>query len=297
MTVAGLPALRGCLDSIGTQGLENADAVMLLVSGQLSEKELHALDQQYSWLTLKIMPEGTSYALLKADSADLVESQILVMCDCDCQFQENWLYELLGPFRRGFEADLAAGETTTLITGPYSLAIALTYIFPRFSGENACKPSQVYWANNFAVRRELFIKLPVPDFTGLFRGQNIIHSQSVTKIGGHIWRTPRARAVHVLPSPGYLTRRYYWLGRDCVNIARLSQDGSGGQYSGAFPPDVPGDGRLMKLFRRTRLIARQQPAMLLWLPLAAPVVFGVMCAYLAGLIAARAGKTPTPAVE
>src|SRR5262249_7502802 len=155
---------------------------------------------------------------------------------------------------------------------PYSLAIALTFVFPRFSCGQSVAPSRTYWANNVAVRRALLEVMPVPDSQFLYRGQNIVHSQAASAAGYAIWRQPQARALHALPLASEFPRRYFRMGRDSVNIARLALDESGQRYRGDMEPDCQTGGRLRKLAGRLRCICSENPWHLLYLPFALPVL-------------------------
>lgn len=69
---------------------------------------------------------------MKGHSAQLVTSDVLVLCDSDCRYQQGWLENILAPFQDGPDVHSVAGGTTTRflhhISAPYSLAVALTFI-------------------------------------------------------------------------------------------------------------------------------------------------------------------------
>jgi hypothetical protein len=157
---------------------------------------------------------------------------------------------MLAPFRERDDVHIVAGETTTPIRGPYGLAMALTFVFPRFSRDRALVPSRTYWANNVAVRRRLLEQVPIPDQFPVFRGQNIIHSARLAELGHIIWRNPGARVLHVLPTRRELPRRFFQLGQDNVNIPRFARSASGHSYRGDMAPDRIEGGRVKKLLAR-----------------------------------------------
>lgn len=289
--------LHDCLDTLAAQGdsLKATDAVLLIDSGQLTAATREELSRRYPWLTIRRVDSAVSYGGMKGRSSGLVKSDIVVLSDSDCRYQPDWLRQILAPFQGHPDVHIVGGETTTPIHGPYSLAIALTFVFPRFSGGQEIAPSRTYWANNVAVRRVLLENMPVPDPKQLYRGQNIVHSQAAAAAGYTIWRQPRARALHALPLPAEYSRRYFRMGRDSVNIARLARDKSGQSYRGDMEPDCQTGGRFHKLAGRLRLIRTQDPHSLWYLPLALPVLLlGAVC-YYAGRLSAS--LSPAPATQ
>jgi GT2 family glycosyltransferase len=293
--------LHACLDSLAAQGdsLKAADAVLLIDSGQLTADTRTQLRNRYPWLTIRPLQSSASYGGMKNRSAQLVTSEVVLLCDSDCRYEPGWLQQILAPFREQSDVEIVSGETTTPIDGPYSLAIALTFVFPRFSGDQAIAPSRTYWANNVAVRRVLLERMPVPDPPQLYRGQNIVHSQGASAAGFTIWRQPRARALHALPMRSEFPRRYYRMGRDSVNIARLARGASGEPYRGDMEPDCQTGGRFEKLAARFRLIRAENPRWLPYLSLALPVMLAGAACYHAGRLTASfsaASAVPNPAV-
>ena len=89
--------------------------------------------------------------MVKARGAALAEAEVVVLCDSDCRYERTWLRHLLTPFAERPELQVVAGETTMAAKGPYGLAMALTHVFPRYSGETALQPALFYFANNVRV--------------------------------------------------------------------------------------------------------------------------------------------------
>lgn len=275
---SGPANLHACLESLVRQTvpLSRAERVVLIDRGDLGHDLRAELKRRYDWLTVTQVDPGTRYGGMKNRSSALAESEILLLADCDCRYPPDWLERILEPFADP-DVQIVGGETTTPIRGPYSLAIALTFVFPRFSRDQALTPSATYWANNVAVRRTLLEILPVPDPACLYRGQNIVHSKGAVDLGVTIWRQPQARVQHALPTLSELPARYLRLGRDSVNIRRLSRWSGGGVYRGDMAPDMQTGGRLVKLLGRVRAVRSDDGARcLLYLPLAAPVL--LLCA-------------------
>jgi len=281
---ADLGALRACLESLGDQpaALQSAAGVFLVDGGELPDEAFAAFRRDYPWLTIVRADPGTDYIALKARGASLSTSDVVVFCDSDVRYEPGWLDALLSGFRQQPEAQIVGGETTTPIRGPYSLAVALTFNFPRFSGERALVPCPMYWANNVAIRRSLIEQAPIPDPPALYRGQNLVHGAELVRRGLTIWRQPTARAVHIVVPPAEIARRYLILGRDAATLARLKRNRSGGSPLAAMPPDRSAHGQFAKLVARARQVIRANPRHGALLPLAAPIVAFLVACYFAG---------------
>lgn len=289
-----LDSLRECLDSLGRQGpaLERAKGVFLVDSGKLPGELIARLRGSYPWLTIARAEREMLYIGQKATGAGLSDSEVVVFCDADMRYEPGWLEALLSPFSERPDVDIVAGETTTPIRGPYSLAIALTFVFPRFSGESELAPSPTYWANNVAIRRGILESSPIPDPAVLYRGQNLLHSLALGRSGKTIWRQPRARAQHIVLAPKAIARRYLTLGRDSLSVARLTREVAGASYLAAMAPDESGGNRLRKLTGRAVQVTRSAPHDMAWLPLAAPLVGLLALCYLWGRLSG--GSRPRP---
>jgi glycosyltransferase involved in cell wall biosynthesis len=284
LEIADLDALRDCLRSLGDQqpALARAKGVFLVDGGELPDQAFAEFRRDHPWLTILRVEPGTAYIGLKAHGAALSDSDVIIFCDSDVRYEPGWLAGLLSGFRERPEAHIVGGETTTPIRGPYSLAFALTFNFPRFSGDTALVPSPMYWANNVAIRRPLIEQAPIPDPAVLYRGQNLVHGQELVRRGVTIWRQPRARAVHIVVPPAEIVRRYVILGRDSASLARLTRDGSGRPSLVAMPPDRSDGSQIARLAGRIRQVVRANPRHAALLPLAAPIVAFLVACYFAG---------------
>ena len=285
LEMATLGDLRACLDSLAAQRpvLDGARGVFLVDAGQVPEAVAQTLRRDYPWLTVAEAPPRTPYVGLKAAGAAGSDSELIVLCDADMRYEPGWLEAMLAPFAGRPEVQVVAGETSTPLGGPYDLAVALTFIFPRFTGERALAPSPMYWANNVALRRAVVESCPIPDPAALYRGQNILHTLSLAGRGVEVWRQPRARARHLVLPPGRILQRYRMLGRDGARIGRLTREASGRAFLPTMAPDRIGGRRpVRKLAGRLLQVAREAPRHLLWLPLALPWVALFAALYLWG---------------
>jgi hypothetical protein len=228
---------------------------------------------------------GASYVELKLAGALETSSEVIVFCDGDVRYEPGWLESLLDGFRLRPDADIIAGETTTPITGPYSLAYALTFNFPRLTNETELAPSTTYWANNCAARRTTMAGIPLPDPAELYRGQNLVHTMRLLRNSAVILRQPRAKGWHAVIPATEVVQRYFRLGRDAASVRSITALESGAAYLGAMAPDRAG--AVGRVAGRLRQVAQTQPAWLLLLPLALPVMIVTGLAYVAGRLSAR----------
>jgi hypothetical protein len=287
--VSGIDDLGTCLDSLALQQplLSSARGIFLVNSGTLPPSAGGELARRYPWLTLVRAPSDTRYIGMKLKGAELTDSEVIVFFDGDLRCEPGWLEALLDVFSTHKDAQIVAGETSTPIRGPYGLAVALTFVFPRFTGEVELAPSPTYWANNVAVRRSLLERLTIPDSHPLYRGQNLLHSLALQREKLCIWRQPRARAWHDVLPPSDIVWRYLVLGRDASYVNRLTREGSGRPYLAAMAPDLGGGNPIRKLLGRVRQVVRANPLNAMMLPLALPIAGALGLCYLVGR--ARAG--------
>lgn len=287
LAIVDLDVLFRCLDSLAEQGplLHNADGIFIVDGGVVPVNVTRTLQRRYPWITVIHTETNTSYMALKFAGALQTMSDIIVFCDGDVVYEKGWLSALLAAFDEMPEADVVAGETSTPITGPYSLAFALSFNFPRLSKDDQIVPSNIYWANNVAIRRYLLDAVPLPDPAELYRGQNLIHSMRLRKQAGCIVRQPRARSWHSVIPPQEIMKRYFTLGRDAAVIRSLTTGEAGAPYLGAMEPDPSGTGVLGRLCARLFQVGREQPSLLLMLPLASPFLVGLGIAYAFGRLA------------
>lgn len=282
---AELAALTECLRSLGRQTypIETANDVLVLDASDEPSPALQAVCAQFPWVELRSVAPGTNYGDLKALSGAHGSGEVIVLCDSDCRYEPDWLEHLLRPFAERPDVQIVSGETTTPIDGPYGLAIGLTFVFPRFSGESRLTPSRWYWANNVAVRRAAFEQLPLPSGLPIYRGQNVVHAKLLHEHGQTIWREPRARAMHELPRVADVVARYVAFGDDTVTVSRLVGDRAGRTNRRGSEPDARPIGRAGHLLQRARSVFSEEPQRLVLLPLALPVVTLCLVSYVLGM--------------
>lgn len=292
--------LVASLDSIACQvpSPTLARAVVVLDSGDAPPALLETLRARYPWISMQRIPAGTDYGDQKAMAVSCVSGEVLVFADSDCRYQPEWLASILETFVTHPEIVVVAGETAVAITGSFTLAMALVFFFPRFSYETEVAPARGFYGNNVAFRGDVFVRCPFPSGLPVFRGQNVVYSRLLHAAGIAIWRQPRARSVHSPPEGGAwsVLLRFFWTGRDTPRLTRLASPPSDALFQGDFEPYDREGGRVRKVIERVRAISRQQPQMLLLLPLALPIALACVAAFFLGVAVERV-KPSTIGIE
>jgi glycosyltransferase involved in cell wall biosynthesis len=283
-------ALGRCLAALEAQNVspDEANEVLLLDSGDAPADLLASLRRRHPWIDVARIGEASDYYEAKAKGAERVTGEVLVLCDSDCTYDPAWLGALLEPFAGSPGVQVVTGETTTPIDGPYGLAMALTYIFPRWSRSEGLVANPGYDTNNVAIRREFLARHPIPLGLPIYRGNHVVQARTLLREGHTIWRQPRARALHPLPEgASYFCWRFLLLGDEALTIGRLSRgDGAATVRSfsaGALFVGIAG-GRIKGLAQRARAVVAEDRRHLVRLPLAVPLAAAATLLYWLGLL-------------
>jgi glycosyltransferase involved in cell wall biosynthesis len=295
LATADVDGLAASLDSLTRQtvGLERAQEVWIVDSGDVSAEHLAALRVRFPWLRLFRVPEGLDYYDAKMRAALACSGEICVFCDSDCKYDADWLESLLRVFANDPQAAAVGGETRVKAEGVYGLANALVYLFPPFTGTRSPRTSRFYFFNNVAFRLALLRTYPLPSNVPLYRGHCYLHAQGLLRAGHDILIQPAARASHAPPNGvSHFFWRYLLIGSDEITIRRLLADGD--TPTTAIPKFRPvRDTRYLFAgmylrakapLRRVWPILAENPGRTLLLPFAAPIVGAAMAAYVAGLV-------------
>jgi glycosyltransferase involved in cell wall biosynthesis len=221
---ADLEGLVNSLASLVSQDVspEQANEVLLIDSGDAPPQLLRQLCDRYSWIKIHAAPPNTGYYKAKMLGAQLATGNIIVYADSDCVYESHWLRTILETFINNDDIQLVAGETTTRGLGPYGTAIALTYIFPQYSGKTDLAPTSQYFLNNVAFRRSFLLENPIPVELPLYRGNCVVHVQNLKQAGHTIWLNPNARATHAPPDGlAHFFWRFLLIGHDYYWQKRL----------------------------------------------------------------------------
>ncbi|MUG91447.1 glycosyltransferase [Scytonema sp. UIC 10036] len=260
--------------------------VLLIDSGDLSQEKLKQIQEKCPWIVVHQVPSDTSYYKAKMIGAELVIAEIIVYCDSDCIYEKNWLRNLLTPFVLDSNIQVVAGETTVRGWGPYGTAMALTYIFPQYSGQKNLTKTSQYFLNNVAFRRNFLLKYPIPVELPLYRGNCVIHAQNILSNGYSLWRQPLARATHAPPNGlSHFFQRFFLIGCDYYWQKNLL---ARGKVPGNYQESISGfKGKLQVFFDRLGKMLSYNPLHLIYLPFAIPIAITAVFLIFVGYIVAR----------
>ncbi len=302
---ADLPGLFRSLDALKNQTLSplQAKEVLLVETGDVPPELLNQIRQQYPWVTPRRIDPRLEYYQAKMRGVELTTGEAVVLFDSDCVYNPGWLAAMLTPFARD-EVQMVAGETSMNITGPYEMAMAIAYIFPRYSepaansqNNSQLKPTGGYFCNNVVFKRSLLTQLPIPGKLPAYRGNCVIHAHQLAANQHTIWQQPQAQALHAPPNGlAHFTSRFLMLGYDALCVSRFAAD-----PMAEIDPDRPGTfrplrdlavavmiliGQLKTYAQRIVLILREDIRYALYLPLALPISATALALYTVGLVIA-----------
>lgn len=223
---------REMLESLAAQTLSvrAAREVVVLDSGQADPVELRGVCADFEWVTLVEIDHEISYDRAKMLGVETTTAEVIVFADSDCVYEPQWLESLLEPFTDP-AVQVVAGETSTRIHGPYSMAMAMTCCFPRYSGEAQVGTAEYYEFNNVAMRRELLERAPFPEELPAPRGCGFLHCVAIRRAGLTILRHPRARADHPLAGGvSHFTEHFLERGVESACTSERLRDWSGKSY-------------------------------------------------------------------
>lgn len=279
LTNADCGGLLQSLVSLAKQDLSptHANEVWLMDSGDAPPELLDRLCKQYPWLRVRQIPPETDYYKAKMLAAELSTGEIVVYFDSDCIYEPNWLSNLLTSFTQDNAIQIVAGETTTRRVGIYGTAMALTYIFPQYSGQKTLIEGTQYFLNNVAFRRTFLLDHPIPTQLPLYRGNCAIHAHRLRQEGYTIWRQPQARATHAPPAGfSHFFWRFLLIGHDYNVLERLLASDRDLSAPTAAQTESSAEmsklrGKLQIFSERIGKIVADNPARLIDLPLAVPI--------------------------
>lgn len=295
LSSAEIAGLTRCLDTLAAQDLSptQAQEVTIVESGDVPKETIDRLCIDYPFLTVRRIAADIDYYTAKMKGIALTTGEIVVLCDSDCVYEPSWLRNLLAPFARQPEIQIVAGETTTPVTSAYELAIALTYIFPRFSERVNLDRTPAYFCNNVAFRRKFLLDHPIPAQLPIYRGNCTIHARSIQEGGDTIWQQPQARATHAAPNG---LAHFYWrfllLGYDALAVSRLERQSSTAEHPTWQPlRDAIACGgiglwKVKQVLHRCYTVFAEDPRRLVQLPLAVPIAIAAVVLFGAGLLLA-----------
>ena len=196
---------------------------------------------------------------------------------------------MLEPFATRDGIELVTGETTTDASGPYGVAMGLSYLFGRPSGDEGLQPASYYDTNNAAIRRDLLLGHPFPTGLPMYRGNHVIQARELVREGHMIWRQPRSTAMHPLPDGPYaFFWRFLLMGDEAFTIARFTRPPGSRSIRpvrDAILCAAIAGGRLKQMALRAPAVLAEDRHRMRLLPLAAPITGAATLLYWAGLLA------------
>jgi glycosyltransferase involved in cell wall biosynthesis len=147
---------------------------------------------------IKLAPApGQRYYEQKNKGAKLASGEIVVFLDSDVVPDEGWLEGLLAALDDP-EVGIVGGETYHATDTLYDRLFAAFWTFPTRRPARGLYRCKRFYANNFAVRRELFLTHPFPDAPA-YRGQCAALARSLTRQGAVVYRQGVSRVSHPPP--------------------------------------------------------------------------------------------------
>jgi len=144
-----------------------------------------------------------------------------------------------------------------------------------------------FYAHPTAIRRCALVRCPMPRGLRLVRGQAVVHSLALPQAGFTLWRQPRARTFHPLPTPAGMLWRFVGQRHDSVVLAGLSGDRTGRSFRGFLQPLDHPVARTTHVLQRARAVLAEDRLRWLLLPAVLPVGAVFTLAYLAGRVLTR----------
>lgn len=149
------------------------------------------LEQILPGLRVFRLPVEGSYALKNA-GVKLATAPVILMLDADCRPSPNWLRTAVETLRA--RPDLAGVSGLTRYAGTGFLERTLALLSRAFidPGRTAETP---YLSNNCgALRRELFLRHPLPENMGAFAAR--LQSEAIRREGGRLWFDETLNVIH-----------------------------------------------------------------------------------------------------
>nr|WP_202925189.1 glycosyltransferase family A protein [Myxacorys almedinensis] len=287
MANADLKGLSRSLSSLAAQdpAPTYANEVILIDSGNTPTEVLKELCCLYPWVKIHEAQAGIGYYQSKMLGAKLATGEIIVYYDSDCVYAHQWLKTILQPFLQSKDVQIVAGETVTNNVGIYGTAMAMTYIFPPFSGQQELTSTKQYFLNNVAFRQDFLLRYPIPTQLPLYRGNCVIHAHHIREQGIIIWQQPQARAFHAPPNGvSHFFWRFLLIGHDYYWQRRLLRPGK--KQTKIDDLSMNGIGGKLQIFRdRIHKLVANDLRHLFFLPLAIPIMIAsALLIYLGFLI-------------
>jgi glycosyltransferase involved in cell wall biosynthesis len=267
---------------------QRAREVVLIDSGLMERSATETIRERFPWIVIHTAGEPIDYYAAKALGVALTTGEVLVFFDCDVQYESSWLESILEAMASDPNAEVVAGETSLAVSGPYTLAVLLTWAFPPWSQRDRPYSTTGYAANNVAFRRRRLAETPLPLQTGLRRGNCTLHAHRLVRAGARMLRAPQARALHpMLPFRQYYPR-LWGAGYNEAGVMILELRSRGRSIAGAraYALLYVTARRCARLAIRSLAVGWRSPRWWAYMPAALPLAISGLVVSLCGTAAA-----------
>ncbi|MGE0449080.1 MAG: glycosyltransferase [Vicinamibacterales bacterium] len=178
------------------------------------ERTLGGATEVLRWRLAPVSDSG--YYSKKHHGATMAAGEIVAFMDSDVIPEPDWLERLLDPLSDP-GVQVVAGNTYIDPVGLVGKTFAMTWFFPLRSDTGASRRGPLLFANNLAIRRDVYLEHPFPEIHGSSRGACLLFADELERSGIAVVHNPLARAAHPAPNGfAHVSLRALAQGRDRV---------------------------------------------------------------------------------
>jgi glycosyltransferase involved in cell wall biosynthesis len=183
-------------------------------------------------LRWRVLPTRDSgYYRNKDFGARSATGDIVVFLDSDVIPEPGWLEQIVSGLADP-AVRLVAGSAYIDPAGLIGKVFALTWFFPLRSKNGPLRAVNQFFANNLAMRRELYLRYPFPDLEETSRGACLVLASELAQANIAVYHNPRARVAHPAPNGfAHISKRALAQGRDRLYRERHY----GSRWSASWP--------------------------------------------------------------
>ncbi len=164
--------------------------------------------------------DSGDYYELKNAGATAATGDIVAFSDSDTHVEEGWLRQLVDPLS-DLRIAAVAGSSYIKPSTLLGKAFGAFWFFPSRTKHARLEPAKGIFANNFAVRRDIFSRLPFHSIPGTNRGACVRWRERMSDANLTVVQNPLARTAHPPPNGGaHFFVRALTHGRDAILLAR-----------------------------------------------------------------------------
>lgn len=196
-----IESLVKCIESLegGDLTPEMAKEFIIMNTGQVPDEIRKIVEERFPWAEFIQLDEDYGYYDSKMYGFKKTTGEIIVYCDSDCLYQQNWLEASVKPFLDDSELMVVGGETSVQVKNPLDLAVLLIWIFPPFSYKKTLYKKSSFYLNNVVFRRFLIERFSFVKNVNLYRSDGAVYHKQLVEAGIQIWNNPNAKTLHPRP--------------------------------------------------------------------------------------------------